>query len=187
MIHRTYLIGAVVMMLVTILPYFSIAQEPQAQPVASDSTVAEPARSPDPSSIEEIPPVVFSERDVSLIRQARAAIGTTRAPTQEEMNETSKTTDNIAFVPPEPKQKPPPEKRYLVLSGISYVTKDDWTIWLNGQRLRPNAVPKEVIDLQVFSEYVEFKWYDDFTNQIYPVRLRPHQRFNIDTRIFLPG
>jgi hypothetical protein len=31
------------------------------------------------------------------------------------------------------------------------------------------------------------KWFDEYTNQVFPIRLRPHQRFNIDARMFLPG
>ena len=85
------------------------------------------------------------------------------------------------------KIKPPPEEREIRLAGIMYDTGDRWTIWLNEERVTPDAVPPEVIDLKVHKEYIEFKWIDDYTNRIYPIRLRPHQRFNIDTRIFLPG
>jgi hypothetical protein len=85
------------------------------------------------------------------------------------------------------KVKPPPEERYVSLSGIAFNAKEKWTIWLNGERVTPDAIPPEVLDLKVFSKYIEIKWYDDYTNRIIPIRLRPHQRFNIDTRIFLPG
>lgn len=77
--------------------------------------------------------------------------------------------------------------REIALSGIVYRTNDDWTVWLNGQRLKPDALPREVMDINVRKKYVELKWYDAQTNLIYPVRLRPHQRFNIDSRMFLPG
>lgn len=80
-----------------------------------------------------------------------------------------------------------PGIRELVLGGISYVSAGDWTIWLNGQRITPDALPEQVHDLRVTGEYIDLKWYDAFTNIIFPVRLRPHQRFNLDTRIFLPG
>ena len=79
------------------------------------------------------------------------------------------------------------EKREIILGGILYVSDDDWTIWLNGKRVTPKALPKEVIDLKVYDAHIEVKWFDDWTNQIFPIRLKTHQRFNIDTRIFLPG
>ena len=68
-----------------------------------------------------------------------------------------------------------------------YASGEDWVVWLNGQRVTPEAVPKQIIDIQVKNDYIELKWFDSWTNLIYPVRLRPHQRFNLDTRIFLPG
>ena len=77
--------------------------------------------------------------------------------------------------------------REISLAGIVYKSSDRWTVWLNGARITPDAIPKEVIDIKVFKRYVELKWYDSFTNLIYPVRLKAHQRFNLDSRIFLPG
>ncbi len=86
-------------------------------------------------------------------------------------------------------QQPPRIKgpRELALGGIVFSNGDDWVVWLNGQRLTPKAIPKEVMDIQVNKDVVELRWYDSWTNLIYPVRLRPHQRFNLDSRIFLPG
>ncbi len=75
----------------------------------------------------------------------------------------------------------------MFLGGIVYAREGEWTIWLNGRRITPEAVPKEVLDLRVFEDYIEVKWLDDYTNQIFPLRLRTHQRFNMDTRVFLPG
>lgn len=77
--------------------------------------------------------------------------------------------------------------RELSLGGIVFFHGDKWTIWLNGQRVEPDALPEEIIDLKVRKEFVDLKWFDSYTNVIYPVRLRPHQRFNLDSRIFLPG
>lgn len=77
--------------------------------------------------------------------------------------------------------------RELSLGGILFKAADNWIVWLNGKRITPDAIPKEVIDIRVDKEYVELKWLDQYNNLIYPVRIRPHQRFNLDTRIFLPG
>ncbi len=86
-----------------------------------------------------------------------------------------------------PQEERPRGIRELALSGILYKTGDDWIVWLNGQRVTPDAIPSQVIDIQVSNDYIELKWFDEYTNLIYPVRLQPHQRFNLDTRIFLPG
>lgn len=80
-----------------------------------------------------------------------------------------------------------PGIRELSLSGIAYLSEDKWVVWLNGKRLTPKSLPEEVLDIDVHESYVDMKWYDPYTELIYPVRLRPHQRFNLDMRIFLPG
>jgi len=82
---------------------------------------------------------------------------------------------------------PPPEERYIRLGGILFNSSSDWTIWLNKVRVTPKALPEEILDLRVFKQYVEMKWYDKYTKQILPVRIRPHQSFHMDQRIFLPG
>jgi len=130
---------------------------------------------------EQIPSLIFTYWEHTALYDARNSIGTVRPTTEAELKEELNKKQ-------EPKgPKPPPEEREIRLGGIAYSGKDDWTIWLNEQRVTPNAVPKEVIELRVFNNYIEIKWYDDYTNKIFPIRLRPHQRFNIDTRIFLPG
>lgn len=80
-----------------------------------------------------------------------------------------------------------PGKRELSLGGIAYANEKKWTVWLNGVRVTPDAIPSEVLDIKVRDAYIDLKWFDGYTNKIYPVRLRPHERFNLDTRIFLPG
>lgn len=77
--------------------------------------------------------------------------------------------------------------REIRLGGISYSGPRSWTVWLNGGRITPDAIPREVIDIKVAGDFIELKWFDAYTNLIFPVRLRPHQRFNLDNRIFLPG
>ncbi len=85
-----------------------------------------------------------------------------------------------------PKTWPKPQGM-LALSGISYHSNDNWTIWLNGKRITPNALPKEVLDLKVRRNYIDVKWFDSRSNTVFPVRLRPHQRFDLSSRMFLPG
>lgn len=131
----------------------------------------------DPNAIG---PIVFTYWERAAIQDARKARGLVRPPTEAELMRDlggEKTSKN----------KPPPEEREVRLGGIVYIDPEEWTIWLNGKRVTPDALPPEVLDLQVYKEYVEIKWLDDYTNQILPLRLRAHERFNIDARIFLPG
>lgn len=139
---------------------------------------------PDQES-SEIQSILFTLWEFEAIEDARRAArdgqGFTRTPAEWELEE------DLETGPEDYREKPPPEERYIRLSGILFHGPDDWIIWLNDKRVTPTALPVEVTDLKVYEEYVEFKWYDDYSKNIYPIRLRPHQRFNIDTRIFLPG
>lgn len=133
-----------------------------------------------PQRPEDMAPLVFSVWEQKAIEDARNARGLVRPPTEAELMRDLKLDEAE-------KVKPPPEKRYVSLGGIIYNSKDDWAIWLNGSRVTPDALPKEAIDLVVTKEFIDIKWLDDYTNRIFPIRLRPHQRFNVDMRIFLPG
>lgn len=119
--------------------------------------------------------VFFTLWQYALLKEAKLRFQT-RAPDQSEL-----AADNNAG---NPTIKGP---REVALAGIAYTAPMDWTVWLNGERITPDAIPKEVIDIKVRKEYIELKWFDAFTDLIFPVRLRPHQRFNLDSRIFLPG
>lgn len=167
------------------LPVASSAADPAAAPLfpAGDAPVADLPEGDDPDDINpnEMLPLVLSYWEHVAISDARNSRGLVRPPTEEELMK------DLRKQPGDKKVKPPPEEREINLEGIVFRTDADWTIWLNGKRVTPTAVPREVIDLKVYKEYVEMKWFDDYSNQIFPIRLRPHQRFNIDTRIFLPG
>lgn len=77
--------------------------------------------------------------------------------------------------------------RDLVLGGISYGDGKNWVIWLNKQRLTPARLPVEVKYINVQKSHVDVKWLDKLTGKLIPVRLRPNQRFNLDSSMFLPG
>lgn len=128
----------------------------------------------------DIRSLFFTYWEYTAIKDAKYSRGLVRPPTEEELMRSLNTGR-------EELHKPPPEEREVTLAGIVYVDHADWTIWLNGKRVTPTAIPPEVFDLKVSKEYIEMKWFDEYTNQVFPLRLRPHQRFNIDTRIFLPG
>lgn len=154
---------------------------------APQGTPAEPMLTPEttpvdltkPVKLADLPSLFFTFWEHNAIKDARNARGAARPP------------DDSEFVLPEGEKleriKPPPEEREIKLGGIVYTHKGDWTIWLNSKQIKPDALPKEIVELRVYKEYIEVKWLDDYTQQIYPIRLRPHQRFNLDSRIFLPG
>lgn len=125
-----------------------------------------------------VPSLVFTPSQYALLREARIGFNT-RIPTLQEL---SKLSD-----PNDPNYRPPAALRDVKLGGIAYNTPDDWTIWLNNARVTPDAIPAEAIDLRVYKEFVEIKWYDALKDQIFPIRLRINQKFNLDNRIFLPG
>lgn len=127
---------------------------------------------------ETIPSLFFSTWTQALIAEARFSFQT-RPPTEDEIR-----AAKDAAAKDEAKD---PGLREISLGGIVFADVQDWTIWLNGQRILPQALPPEILDLKVYRHFIELKWFDSYTNQVFPVRLRPHQRFNLDTRIFLPG
>lgn len=125
-----------------------------------------------------IPSMFFTPSQYALLREARLGFNT-RLPTKSELAN--------AGASDAPNAGADAVIRDISLGGIAFNTPDDWTIWLNGARVTPDAMPKEAIDLRVYHDYVELKWFDAVTNQIFPVRLRTNQKFNLDARIFLPG
>ncbi len=151
-----------------------------ATPPAASAEAAPPAATGEEGiDPNQIPSLLFTYWEHTAITDAKKSVGETREVSEEEWRNIGGEGEQVT--------KPPPEEREIKLEGIVFVRHGDWTIWLNGKRVTPDAIPHEVTDLKVFKEYIEMKWFDNYTNQIFPIRLRPHQRFNIDTRIFLPG
>ncbi len=90
--------------------------------------------------------------------------------------------------PKEPPPPPPPREREVRMGDLVYVSGDNWIVWINETPFRPKgAIPKDAISMKVTKEYVEVEWLDAYTNQIFPLRLHPHERFNFDMRVFIPG
>lgn len=117
-------------------------------------------------NIETMPSLFFSIWEHDLVRDARRGLNTR-----------DDSDDGVDISRP----------RDISLGGIVYASSKDWTIWLNNVRISPTRMPSEVMDLKVYRTHIDIEWFDAQTNQIFPIRLRPHQRFNLDTRIFLPG
>lgn len=118
-------------------------------------------------NVNLMPSLFYTVWEHDLVLNARRGLTTRMPGTDDGVNETG--------------------PRDIALGGIVYHGAKEWTIWLNNLRVAPDAIPEEVLDLKVHKDYIELEWFDETTNQIFPVRLRPHQRFNLDTRMFLPG
>lgn len=126
----------------------------------------------------DIPSLIFPPGQHALLNEARIGFNT-RIPTPSELGELPS--------PDDPNYRPPPSVRVISLGGIVFNTPDEWTIYLNRKRITPDSLPKEAVDLRVYKDFIELRWFDPQTNQIFPIRLRPNQKFNLDGRIFLPG
>ncbi len=127
-----------------------------------------------------IPSLVFTPSQHALLNEARLGFNT-RVPTAKELDPTNMPS------PDDPNYRAPSAVRKLSLGGIVFNTPDEWTIYLNSKRITPDALPTEAVDLRVYKDFIELRWFDAQTNQIFPIRLRPNQTFNLDARVFLPG
>jgi hypothetical protein len=81
-----------------------------------------------------------------------------------------------------------PERRVIRIAGVLWRSGSDWIVWMNGQKVTPKKLMKEIVDIQVEnSSYVKLKWYDVGLNVVISITLRPHQTYDITTGILLPG
>lgn len=81
-----------------------------------------------------------------------------------------------------------PAHRIIRVSGVVYQTAEDWIVWMNGQKVTPENLLPEIVDIEVTdSSKVHLKWYDIGINKVISITLRPHQTYDIPTNILLPG
>jgi len=173
--NNIYKIIFIALALITSFQIRAYAQDKSSQPVEKKERLASVKEPKAGFNVDHIPSLLFTYWQHQSIIDAKNKRGVVRPPTPAEL-EAIERGDDI-----------PPAIRDITLGGIVYKGKEDWTIWLNGERVTPSAVPKEVLDLRVYKDHIEVKWIDETTNQVFPIRLRTHQRFNLDMRIFLPG
>lgn len=128
-----------------------------------------------PTRVDQIPSLMFTADEAALIASVRGGV-VARPPTQNEVNKSQNEEQQRRRGP-----------RELSLGGIIYKSSSDWAVWINGEKITPKRIPEEILDIRVRKDHIRIRWFDSYTNQIFPIKLKPHQRFNIDTRIFLPG
>lgn len=122
-----------------------------------------------------IPSLFWTDEEMRIIDQVKKGI-VVFTPVAEEDLEDDDRNDGRYRIP-----------RDLRLSAIIYKGNKDWAFWLNGLRVTPGDLPKEMQYVKVYKDHIEMKWFDAVTGLVYPIRIRPDQRFNIDMRTFVPG
>lgn len=81
----------------------------------------------------------------------------------------------------------PAQRRVLKLAGLLYQAPGQWIIWLNGKRVTPDRLLPEIVDIDVNMSSVYLEWFDIGLNKVISITLRPHQVYDIETGILLPG
>jgi hypothetical protein len=148
-------------------------------PVQEDQTQKRIKLNNAPVELENISSLFLTNNEILQLEQALLRIYT-RPPTPEEVEREQELAE-------EGKISRPSSVREISLGGILYKSSNDWAIWINSEKITPKNIPPAIMDISVQQDLIKLKWLDFQTNQIFPVKLRPHQRFNFDTRIFLPG
>lgn len=123
-----------------------------------------------------VPSLLFSRLEYERIRKALEQRGSAAILPDEATGDESGAEEGVIL-----------EGRDIRLSGIFFKNTEDWIIWLNDQRLTPQRLPKQIKEIKVYKKYIEIKWTDTSSAQTYAIRLRPNQRFNLDTQSFSPG
>lgn len=109
--------------------------------------------------------LLFSGAEISALREAAAG-----------------RRSNEAFLDAE-KTELIPIDRKIKLSGIYYKDDATWIVWLNGYKLHPRYLLKEIHRIEVKKDEVFLSWYDIGLNDVIDIRMRPHQIYDIVTGI----
>jgi hypothetical protein len=83
---------------------------------------------------------------------------------------------------------PVPQHRVISVSGLLYRSPKDWIVWMNGQKVTPEKLLPEIVDIKIdSSSHMRLKWYDIGLDKVIAITLRPHQTYDIVTGVLLPG
>ncbi|MCE9508670.1 MAG: hypothetical protein K8R48_10235 [Alphaproteobacteria bacterium] len=83
---------------------------------------------------------------------------------------------------------PVPPHRVISVSGLLYRSPKDWIVWMNGQKVTPENLLPEIVDIKIdSSSHMKLKWYDIGLDKVIAITLRPHQTYDIVTGVLLPG
>ena len=159
----------------------SVSSPDESMPLPEDTIALPPdiaALFEEPVDISKMPSLFFTKWEHGLLIDARRGVATRPVVPGDVGSE-------LLLAPGDGAVAMSP--REISLGGIAYLSSDNWTIWLNAIRITPTALPPEIMDIKVYKDRIELDWLDRSANKIYPIRLRPHEKFNLDTRMFLPA
>lgn len=80
-----------------------------------------------------------------------------------------------------------PGPRIIALSGIVYNGPNDWTIWLNNERVTPKQFPERVIGLTVEKDRIHVRWMDIANQRVVNITLHSNQQYLLDSDQIIPG
>ena len=80
-----------------------------------------------------------------------------------------------------------PMVRKITLSGVAFKNPKQWVVWINGQKISPGYLLKEIVDIQVEQDAVHLKWFDIGLNGVLNITLHPHETYDIVAGVLLPG
>lgn len=164
-----YLVSFILVMIICTLPA-----------LAQDAAVVDPNAEKEPPIRFETPydyfdqSLMFSESEILKIQAALVGVE----------NEAINSIDNED---PTSEEINTPTNRFIKLGGIAYTSPDRWMIWINDQRVTPNNLLPEIVEIQVRKDYVDLKWFDEMLRKIIKIRLRPNWAYEIRTGILIPG
>lgn len=73
------------------------------------------------------------------------------------------------------------------LAGIVYISKNNWVIWLNGERVTRKNMPQRLVGLTVKPDRVHLRWMDIANQRIVNITLEPHQQYLLDSDTIVPA
>ena len=90
----------------------------------------------------------------------------------------------------EPAASPPskyPSARTITLGDIEYKDAQNWTVWINGQKVTPSVSMKEIVDISVAPDIVHLKWFDIGLNGVFDIQIHSHETYDIATGVMTPA
>lgn len=128
--------------------------------------------------------IFFTPEEIAILQQARQGYLDSRFQTQVPVEAAAENTADDGKKDDAPIDR---GRRILTLAGVVYQSPQDWTIWLNGERVTPRNIPENIRSLTVNVDHVRLRWFDKAENRIVNITLRPHQHYNLDLDTIAPG